>query len=155
MSEILAISDLPEADSILETDTFYIISQRDDSYIKQEVTFNDLSVFFYTKDIVEKLADKYKELLQLSANFLNFISETYPTSEYLSSHYTKIETFNNIFKSVENIYTVSSYLDEYATIDYELYAKLNAKAECEKELTEYQKDTGADVMLNMETSPEM
>jgi hypothetical protein len=145
------IEALPELETISESDKLYILSKRDENtYIKEEITISDLSSFFYAKDIVDKMQEKYMELIQLSGDFLNFLEQTYPTKEYISANYSTIDYFNKIFKKVESTDTVSAYLDEYATTQYNNYMKADAKAKCQKIKTDYQNDSAQTVMQQID-----
>ena len=146
----ISIDDLPETSEILSSDRFYIITRRGQDFIKEEISIDDLSAYFYAKDVVDKFDAKYAELVKLSNDFMNFLKTTYPTASYVSSNFSTTSSFNNVYKYLENVDTVSAYLDEYADSDYEQFMKLDAKKQCEELKLEYQQDSGDDIMSELE-----
>lgn len=149
------IENLPETTTISETDKIYVLSKREgNNFVKEEISISELSSYFYAKDTVEKLQEKYEELLKLSSDFLTFLQENYPTKEYISANYSTTDYFNNVFKTVESTDTISTYLDEYATLQYNSYLKVDAKMQCQKLKTAYQNDSAESVMSHIDSSGE-
>lgn len=132
MKNTISINELPTISSLEETDRIFVFKNRDEKIFLEEIPISDLSVMFYGNEFLEKFNEKYNELLKLSADFFNFLKESFPTNEYLSNNVATPEFFNEIYSEL----AYKSKLEEEILEDYTPRAineKLKYKAKMEHE----------------------
>ena len=121
----IELSSLPRLTNLLPTDKIYVFTDRNGDYEMNAVTFNQLSAYLYSYDMVQKYNEKFKNLQQLSTDFMNFLNTTYPTTNYITHNYITIYDFLEEIKDVITIQdALSVQLIDYANLEYLNYMKL-------------------------------
>ena len=116
----IPISCLPETQSSSLSDTFDVFSLSSSNIIQQNISFSEISGFFFSAASMEELYEKFNELTELIESFKKFIKDNYLTSiADISGFVSTNAYFVNIFENLETIEKVKKeILDDYATIDY-------------------------------------
>jgi hypothetical protein len=151
----IELSALPELYDILPSDKIYVFTNRNGDYEMNSISFNQLSAYVYSYDIMEKYKERFARLQQLSTDFMKFLDETYPTIEYISAHYI---TYRQFVDTTDGIITttdaLSIQLQEYATIAYADFAKTKLMKEHEKIRVEMLKDIASDTISYIDLNGE-
>lgn len=144
---IIDINSIPETKSVLSTDKIWIFSNHNGIYEKHIVSFNDISSYFVDAEFANRLSAKYTELLNLSADFIKFIKEKYPTEDYVMENYTQTSAFMNAYNDLNSVDSIKrDYLNDYATEDDNLLKKNKTYAKFEKTMYSYGEGMRAEII---------
>jgi hypothetical protein len=100
ITNTININELPTLTTLEETDRIYVFKNRDDKTILDEIPISELSIMFYGKEFLERFNEKYNELLQLSADFLKFLNESFPTSAFIENNIATNEYFTEVYSEM-------------------------------------------------------
>lgn len=110
------INSIPLTDKIDLNDKIYIFKERDRKYFLEKVNISELSSFLYSKEFVDKFNQKYNELLELSSNFVAYLRDAFPTLEYIENTFATTEYFNSKYDELQHKANVEeNILNNYLT----------------------------------------
>ena len=140
------INSLPSVKSIDLSDKIYVFKLRDNKYYLEKVDVAELSSFLYDKVLTDKFNAKYNELLELSSNFINYLTENFPTSEFIENTFITKSNFDIIYNDLLNADNLKrDILSEYTHKNVNSKFKHENMAKVDNLNNQYTKDIAAEL----------